>query len=291
MLFRVRYFWLWASTFVAAAAACAGSAPSARAPEPTAKLRSLPTHTRAASSSLDEAEPRLFPPLSGLAVSAVGEDKDGSKRIVSYGLRVLARPGGALELAKEYLPTARSVRALEMPARLGGGFLFYVQSSNATLFFRAATFTGELEPFARLDFEADHVIAGFDRIYVLANRPDRIVALDAERGNAVGLGSLPASPSYGKMAFVDGWFGALAVPLRGALVSFDAGGSWHSLGMNPSAMAEHDGALRLTGPDGVYDLDRTGAFKRRDQAASPPAARERRGASAARRQHEQRRLQ
>lgn len=269
MLFRVRYFWLWASTFVAAAAACAGSAPSARAPEPTAKLRSLPTHTRAASSSLDEAEPRLFPPLSGLAVSAVGEDKDGSKRIVSYGLRVLARPGGALELAKEYLPTARSVRALEMPARLGGGFLFYVQSSNATLFFRAATFTGELEPFARLDFEADHVIAGFDRIYVLANRPDRIVALDAERGNAVGLGSLPASPSYGKMAFVDGWFGALAVPLRGALVSFDAGGSWHSLGMNPSAMAEHDGALRLTGPDGVYDLDRTGAFKRRDQAASP----------------------
>jgi len=269
MLRRARYFWLWASTFVAATAACAGSAPSARAPEPTAKPRSLPTTTAAASSPLDEAEPRLFPPLTGPAVSVVGEDKDGSKRIVSYGLRVLARPNGALELADEYLPAARSVRALELPARLGGGFLFYVQSSSATLFFRAPTFTGTLAPFARLDFEADQVIAGFDRLYVLANRPDRIVALDAEQGNAVSLGSLPASPSYGKMAFVDAWFGALSVPLRGALVSFDAGGSWHPLGMNPSTIAEQDGALRLTGPEGVLDLDRSGAFKRRDQANAP----------------------
>ena len=198
-------------------------------------------------------------------MSVVGEEKDGSQRIVSYGLRVLARPSGAIELSREYLPTARSVRSLELPARLGGGFLFYVQSSSTTLFFRARSFTGELEPFARLDFEAEQVIAGFDRLYVVAHHPERIVALGAEAGTALSLGSLPASPSYGKMAFVDGWFGALSVPLRGALVSFDAGVSWHPLGLTPSSIEAQDGALRLTSPEGVLDLDSTGTFTRRDQ--------------------------
>ncbi len=213
---------------------------------------------------IDEPGPRLFPPLEGPAVSVVGEDKDGSKRIVSYGLRVLSRPNGALELASEYLPTARSVRSIELPTRLGGGFLFYVQSSSVTLFFRARSFTGDLEPFARLDFEAEQVIAGFDRLYVLARHPDRIVALDAEQGTAQSLGSLPASSSYGKMAFVDGWFGALSLPLRGGLVSFDAGVSWHPLGMTPTSIDVRDGALRFTGPDGVLDLDGTGTFTRQD---------------------------
>lgn len=218
----------------------------------------------------DEQGPRLFPPLEGPTVSVVGEDKDGSRRIVSYGLRLLARADGALELAREYLPAARSVRVLELPARLGGGFLIYVQSSSATLFFRARTFTGDLEPFARLDFEAEQVIAGFDRLYVMAHRPERIVALDAEKGTAQSLGSLPASPSYGKMAFVDGWFGALSVPLRGALASFDAGVSWHPLGLVPTSIEVQDGALRLTGPEGVLDLDRSGTFTRRDQPNPAP---------------------
>ncbi|MEI9953977.1 MAG: hypothetical protein WDO74_34625 [Pseudomonadota bacterium] len=209
----------------AAASACAAGtvAPRASTPEAPAKPRELPTPVSIGVMPVDEQGPRLFPPLEGPAVSVVGEDKDGSKRIVSYGLRLLARPNGSIELANEYLPTARSVRSIELPTRLGGGFLFYVLSSSATLFFRARSFTGDLEPFARLDFEAEQVIAGFDRLYVLARHPDRIVALDAEHGTAQSLGSLPASPSYGKMAFVDGWFGALSLPLRGALVSFDAG--------------------------------------------------------------------
>ncbi|MEI9941434.1 MAG: hypothetical protein WDO69_29800 [Pseudomonadota bacterium] len=234
--------------------------------QPKALLIAAPTGTALA----DEQGPRLFPPLEGPAVSVLGEDKDGSKRIVSYGLRVLARPNGALELANEYLPTARSVRSIELPARLGGGFLFYVQSSSTTLFFRAHSFTGDLEPFARLDFEAAQVIAGFDRLYVLASHPDRIVALDAQDGTAQSLGSLPASPSYGKMAFVDGWLGALSVPLRGALVSFDAGVSWHPLGTTPTSIDVQDGALRLTGPDGVLDLDSTGTFTRQDQPSGAP---------------------
>jgi hypothetical protein len=215
----------------------------------------------------DTLGPRLFPPLDGSDTLVAGEERDGSQRLVAYGLRVLSRPSGALELSREYLPAARSAQSLELPARLGGGFLFYVLSSNATLFFRAKTFTAELEPFARLDFEADQVVVGFDRLYVLGRRPDRFIALDADTGAAIGLGSLPPSPGFGKLVFVDAWFGAVQAPFRGTLVTFDAGASWRPFGGSATNIDAQDGEIVLTGPDGVVALDRTGALSRRDFAA------------------------
>ncbi len=230
-------------------------------------------------------EPRLFPPLEGSETLVAGEERDGSKRLISYGLRVLARPNGALELAHEYLPAARTVQSLELPSRLGGGFLFYVLSSSATLFFRAKTFTGELEPFARLEFEADQVQVGFDRLYVLARRPERLTALDAVTGAGLDLGSLPASPGYGKMAFIDAWFGAVQAPFRGTLVTFDAGASWRPLGLAVTNLEARDGALALTAADGAYLLDSSGALSRADAAPSdaenPVAQRLRLGATQA----------
>ena len=274
---QARYFWLLAGA--TCSAACAGGGAASPLPAATPALSgasgaSVKESTRLSTVVVPAASrprvtaspaPRLFPPLEGPASVAAGEERDGSRRIIAYGLRVLQRPGGALELAREYLPASRRVRSLELPARFGGGFLFYAPSSNTTLFYRAPTFTGELDPFARLEFEADSVVAGFDRLYVVATRPDRFVALDAERGTALGLGSLPPSPAYGKMAFVDGWFGAVQVPLRGTLVTFDAGSSWRPLGVTTNTLDEKDGALRLAGPDGVQDLDHTGTLTRLDQ--------------------------
>jgi hypothetical protein len=218
---------------------------------------------------VDTDAPRLFPPLDGSDVLAAGEERDGSQRLVAYGLRVLSRPSGAQELAREYLPAARTVQSLELPTRLGGGFVFYVLSSNATLFFRAKTFTADLEPFARLDFEAEQVIVGFDRLYVLGRRSDRFAALDADTGAAIGLGSLPSSPGFGKMAFVDGWFGAVQAPFRGTLVTFDAGASWRPLATPETNLEVRAGELWLTGPDGAVSLDRSGALSRRDSAPAP----------------------
>jgi hypothetical protein len=215
----------------------------------------------------EEVGPRLFPPLDGSETLVAGEERDGSQRLIAYGLRVLSRPSGALELSREYLPAARSAQSLELPARLGGGFLFYVLSSSATLFFRASTFTAELEPFARLDFEADQVVVGFDRLYVLGRRSNRFTALDAETGVAIGLGSLPPSPGFGKMAFVDAWFGAVQAPFRGTLVTFDAGASWRPLAIPVSNIEAQGGELVLTGPAFVVALDRTGALSRRESAA------------------------
>lgn len=211
-----------------------------------------------------ELGPRLFPPIDGPEVLLAGEERDGSRRLVAYGLRVLSRPDGAVELSREYLPAARTVQSIELPSRLGGGFLFFVLSSSATLFFRAQSFTADLEPFARLDFEAEQVIAGFDRLYVLGARSERLVALDAEHGVAVGLGSLPTSPGFGKMVFIDAWFGAVQVPFRGTLLTFDAGVSWRPLSFSTSFVGAHDTELVLVGPEGVLGLDRNGTFSRRD---------------------------
>ncbi|MEO6601294.1 MAG: hypothetical protein ABIQ16_15560, partial [Polyangiaceae bacterium] len=274
---KARHFWLLASAITSvlsgASSGCAGQGALARglAPEAVAKPANSPLATfavAAAGAQREEDVPRLFPPLEGSSTLSAGAERDGSERLIAYGLRVVSRPGGAVELADQYLPVARSVQSLELPSRLGGGYLFYVLASGTTLFFRSPTFTGQLEPFARLDFEAEQVTAGFDRLYVSSRHPDRFVALDTERGAAVSTGSLPPSPGYSKLAFADAWFGAVEVPFRGTLVTFDAGASWHPLGRAAANIEARDGLLRLTNPDGVFDLDGNGSFTRRDQPPS-----------------------
>ena len=280
MALKARYFWLLATSVAlfggAVSSGCAGTGSAAHGalPPPGSKpaAASLPTLASIHKPGASDADvPRLFPPLEGSATFSAGKERDGSERLIAYGLRVLSRPGGALELSDEYLPAARSVQSLELPSRLGGGYLFYVLASGTTLFFRSQSFTGPLEPFARLDFEAEQVTAGFDRLYVSSRRPDRFVALDLEHGTAVSAGSLPPSPAYSKMVFADAWFGAVEVPFRGALVTFDAGASWQPLGQTPTTIEARDGALRLTSSDGIVDLDRNGSFTRRDQPAGGPS--------------------
>jgi hypothetical protein len=264
--------WFWLTAVVALSGACVRHDETAQGPR-VAASNARPTAaslqvTRSPDVPQDPLGPRLFPALDGSETLASGEERDGSERLVAYGLRVLLRPSGALELSREYLPAARTVQSLELPSRLGGGFLFYVLSSSATLFFRAKTFTAELEPFARLDFEAEQVIAGFDRLYVLGRRPDRFAALDTDTGAAIGLGSLPSSPGFGKMAFVDAWFGAVQAPFRGILATFDAGASWRPIAGTATSVEARDDELLLSGPDGVLGLDRSGAISRRDLAST-----------------------
>ncbi len=71
------------------------------------------------------------------------------------------------------------------------------------------------------------------------------------------------------MAFVDAWFGAVQAPLRGTLVTFDAGASWRPVGMLATNIEAQGGELVLTGPGGVVSLDRTGTFSRREALNAP----------------------
>ncbi len=197
----------------------------------------------------------------------VSKQPDSSKRMVVAGMRVVDRFDGTLQRGRQVFPNRRRVQATELPARLGGGFLFHSGGSGSTLFWRSKTWTGELKPFANVDMDVSKVVAGFDRIYLSARRSIDVIALDPESGKAVDLGSLPPAASYGSIAMLDAWVGAVEVPFQGILATFDAGASWRSVPIFPSYGVSLDkGKLLLKTSKGTLQLLSDGTLAI-DQAA------------------------
>ncbi|HYP88989.1 MAG TPA: hypothetical protein VEQ59_12560 [Polyangiaceae bacterium] len=249
-----------------------------RATPPLARTPRAPVAVAvsAAAAPKPSAPPRLFPPTHGPGTVDAGIEHDGSRRLLAFGLRALEHADGSLEVGDELLPAARSAKFLELPARLGAGFLFWIVSSSSTLLYRSESWTAKLEPLAQLDFEVERLVPGFDRLLVLPRREADYRALDVETGKAVPPLGLPAAPAYGAMAFVDGWFGAVQVPLRGVLLSFDAGESWHPLSLPVTSFEAAGDGLALSTASGDYLLDARGALSRvadRDEAKVSEAAR------------------
>lgn len=205
--------------------------------------------------------PRLLPPSEGPDVNTLALESDGTRRIIAYGVRARVHPDGAMEVARQLFPLARSVQALELPARFGEGTLFWLIASGRTKFWRAPDFTSDLQPFAELDFEVERVVPGFDRLYFQSRRTGDWAALDASSGKGLTRGSLPASPSIGAMSFADEWFGAVELPVRGPVVSFDAGQSWHALGRTTQILGSDDGELLLATPEGRRRLAADGSLR------------------------------
>lgn len=232
----------------------------ARAPSPHAPGAAGRAASVAEPAPVKAQAPRLFPPTRGSGIVEAGVDHDGSRRLLALGLRVVEHPDGSLEVGDELIPAARSARFAELPERLGGGFLFWVVSSSVTLLYRARSWTAKLEPVAQLDFEVDRLVPGFDRLLVLPRRDSDYRALDLETGKPAPPIGLPAAPAYGSMAFVDGWFGAVQVPLRGVLLSFDAGASWHPLSLPVTSFEPAGSSLSLTTPAADYVLDARGVL-------------------------------
>ncbi|HEX5099938.1 MAG TPA: hypothetical protein VFV94_10580, partial [Polyangiaceae bacterium] len=262
-----------------------GAAPScSREPEgrPSALPKSeLGTKTSAPARRAPLSPARVFPPIDRAEVSAEVVESDGSRRFVAQGLRLIERPGGSLEAAAEFLPPAKSVTALELPRRLGGGFLFVVNAGGYAVLYRASYWTGPLRPVARLDGELERVVPGFDRLYVQRSRVSPFVALDLESARELDLGSLVRSPSYGSMAFADEWLGAVELPLRGVLATFDAGQSWHPLDLDRAELSVVESGILVETPERRFVLGPTGALlplRRAD--LTPPAAPSARVASA-----------
>ncbi|HTQ07221.1 MAG TPA: hypothetical protein VMI54_25365 [Polyangiaceae bacterium] len=262
-----------ALSFVLGASACGGhgSAPAgvahasnpAAAPNPAGDEPSFATPAR------------VFPPIDRSDVTAETRDSDGGRRFIAQGLRVIESPEGALVAADEFLPGSRIASTLALPARLGAGFLFVLNTNGQALFWHAKTWTGALEPLARLDGEAERVVPGFDRVYVLRGRGAPWVALDVASGHALDLASLPPSPGYGAMAFADEWLGAVELPLRGVLATFDAGGSWHPLGLAHAELGAADGGIVVEAPGQRFLLTANGAERPLAAAAAgvpPPEA-------------------
>jgi hypothetical protein len=181
-------------------------------------------------------------PESGVSFTAV--DPDGGSRTISQGMRMLTQRDGSIERARELFPTGRQVKVLELPERLGSGYLFYASASSNTSIWRATTWTGKLEPVANIDVEVERIVDGFDRLYVQDQRSLDVIPLD-KNGKPTDMGPLPVSPGFSAMAFADGWFGAVEVPFQGVLVTFDAGATWRSLGLGQTYGIQLDEEKRL----------------------------------------------
>jgi hypothetical protein len=206
--------------------------------------------------------PRLFvlPEEGGATYESV--DKDGTRRFIALGMRVVERSDGRIQRAADLLPAANPARSVLLPERLGGGYLFYTAGPNGTLLWRADDWTSKLEPLGRLDLRAARVEAGFDRLYAMLEETGEVVALDPRSGQALDLGPLPASPTYRGLGFADAWLGAVDVPLRGLLVTFDAGASWRPSGFGSvSALETVDGRITINTPNSTLALDATGHLR------------------------------
>ncbi|HYO95006.1 MAG TPA: hypothetical protein VER33_10865 [Polyangiaceae bacterium] len=214
---------------------------------------------------------RLLPPLQGSDVATLGVERDGTRRFAAYGLRFLAFPDGAVSVSDEFFPLSRNVQALELPLRFGSGFVFWVISSGRTSLWKATSWTARLEPLAELDFELDRLVPGFDRLYVQARRSGEWGALDARTGAGLDAGSLPAGPNFGAMAFVDEWFGAVELPVRGTVVSFDAGASWHPVGLTAMTLAPLGSELLLLTAAGRRVLAADGSLRSLDPVSAEAA--------------------
>lgn len=251
---------------------CGGAREVAPVPPAAASARTV-----AAERSVDEPEPfgpaRLFPPRrerTDLAFEAI--ESDGSRRVIAQGLRLIQRPDGALVAASEFLPSARNVTVLELPARLGGGFLFVVNTSGSALLFVSASFTGPLRALGSVSGDVERVVAGLDRLYVLRSRSSWI-GVDVESGKEIGLGSLPPSPGYGSMAFADAWLGAVELPLRGVVATFDAGQTWHQLDQPRAQLSAVDAGVLVEAPERRFVLGPLGAMTPwRAATATAPSA-------------------
>jgi hypothetical protein len=186
-------------------------------------------------------------------------EEEGRAHYLLAGMRIVVHDDGRVERAQERFP-AGDVEALELPERLGSGYLFYQSQATGTRLWRARRWIGKLRPLAHLGPSTSEVMAGFDRLYLRSSN-NRLVALDADNGKVLPLGPLPAATSYGSMAFADGWRGVIDTDVRGLLASFDAGTSWWPLRLPPGGYtvnAEPGGDFVVQMQEGYYRLDDRG---------------------------------
>ena len=181
---------------------------------------------------------------------------DNSRAFLLRGTRWVDHADGSTERSRQVFEED-DVKALELPAHLGGGFLFHVVSGSATLLWRSETWTGDARPLARVEPPVSEIIPGFDRLYLESATTYALRAIDAQTGQAVDLSPLPPAPAYGDMLFADAWTAVVLGGVRGALATFDAGESWHQV-RTPAPVGElgrlPDGSILLQSERGRFAL-------------------------------------
>ncbi|MRG93542.1 hypothetical protein [Polyangium spumosum] len=183
----------------------------------------------------------------------------GARRVLVDRMRLVTYEDGRTERANELLPLGH-VRSVELPSRLGGGFVFHATSGGGTQLWRASSWLGKLRPLVQFSSTTTDVVPGFDRLYLRLASNGKLVAVDTETGEVRSLAPLPPAAAYGGLAFADGFSGVVDADLRGVLATFDAGATWRPLHLpeRPAAISVVDGEPTMFVTGGKYVLDARG---------------------------------
>ncbi len=94
------------------------------------------------------------------------------------------------------------------------------------------------------------MLVGLDRVYVRYPQGS-LSALDPKTGQRLDLGALPAAPRLGSLAALDAWRAIAIADLRGALMTVDAGNTWHPvpLPIDPIDVVVLEDGLAIGGKD------------------------------------------
>ena len=153
-----------------------------------------------------------------------GVEAGGGVRTLQSGVRLVNLPNGAVMSADEAFP-ATPKTVVEVPDRMGGGFLYLLGSSTV---WRSDRWLGHARPLFDSGEPLNDVIVGLDRIYLESAKGSE-QAIDPRNGGLLDLGAWPPAPYVGAYAAMDGWRAVAAADLRGIVATFDAGASWHAL--------------------------------------------------------------
>ena len=228
---------LLALSLASAAAGCGGHG---AAPSRSASGASLPGFQVPGLRGADEPMVRgaRLLPASLEEARAWGSEPGGGVRAVIAGLRIVSSPGGEIAVSRDRLGSNPST-VLDVPERLGGGFLFVV----GTHVWRSPSWLGPATPIFTTAAPVTDLYVGLDRAYVRGQQGP-LLAFDPRSGADLDLGPLPASPRVFSIAAIDAWRAVAVADLRGTLVTLDAGSSWNqlSLPVEPSKAVPMGGA-------------------------------------------------
>jgi len=176
---------------------------------------------------------------------SLGSEPGGGLRLIAAGVRVVSLPSGAVLAADDRLPQAPS-STLQLPERLGGGFLFVL----GNVVWRADRWLAPARPIFASNGAIARAVLGLDRVYLRASN-GATQAIDPSSGAPLDLGAWPPAPSVGEVAAIDGWRAVAITDLRGAIATFDAGASWRplSLPIDPRRAVVIGDSLAVGGAD------------------------------------------
>jgi hypothetical protein len=186
---------------------------------------------------------RLVPAqLSGAAVHGV--ESGLGTRLLLGSHRLIATEQGGLLTADVRLPQT-PLRTVALPERLGGGFLFVLD----TTLWRADRWLDAATPIYASSGRITNVMPGLDRVYLQLG--SSVLAIDGRSGAPLDLGPWPSGPHVSSFAAADGWRAAAIVDLRGVVATVDAGQTWHPLQTNLEAkeVVAERGVLAIGGQD------------------------------------------